>query len=161
LSVSQVVFLPSITQVVVIAHILVYHVCSGYRFSKMPKGGRQAWPRFDLVCIDFFKMFLFFGFTVLALTYLVCHHQKGGICWTHSYVVYGFDDNKHKCNSLLVCLWACCPNRSWIVFGIYLHCLVNNVWEQVLEQFLGSTSEHYFRTVLETAPKSSWLASIT
>ena len=54
-----------------------------------------------------------------------------------------------------------CANRSWIVFGTFLHCLVNKCWEQVLDQFLRCTSEHYFRTVLETILKSSWLASIT
>jgi len=44
---------------------------------------------------------------------------------------------------------------------VALHCLVDKCWEQILEQFLGSTSEHYFRTVLETVLNSSWLASIT
>jgi len=33
-------FLPSITQVVVIANTLVYLVCTAYPFSMMPKGGR-------------------------------------------------------------------------------------------------------------------------
>jgi len=73
--------------------------------------------------------------------------------------MWGFDDNKHKCNGLLGCLWCAVQTGSRMVFGIFPHCLVNNVWEQVLEQFMGSTSEHYFRTVLEKVLKSSWLAS--
>ena len=47
------------------------------------------------------------------------------------------------------------------MFATFLHYLVNNVWEQVSEQFLGSTREHYFRIVLEIVLKSSSLASIT
>ena len=64
-------------------------------------------------------------------------------CWPHPYVMDGFDDNKHKCNSPYIFAWVCCLNKSRKLFGIFLLAWLTSVSEQYLEQFLGMIKTSY------------------
>jgi len=48
--------------------------------------------------------------------HLVCHHQKGGICWIYPCRIQSFDNNKHKWIIYLSVLPKKIKNNTYILF---------------------------------------------
>jgi len=152
----------TITQVVVIANALFLLVCSNHPLFDDAKRRKIrmtmrvcvipwiSWPSWQF----FFAIACSCVTCIQALTdccslmtsqygHLVCHNQKGEICWTHPYI-------SHKVlmitNTNAIYTWVCWSNKLNMVFVLHWNCLTNLTQEQVenMASISGDarTSEH-------------------
>ena len=76
--------------------------------------------------------------------YLVCHHQKGGICWNHYYVL------------MITNLKQCCSKQD--VFNMCFNLLIveNKSWEHVFNNVLRTCFQQCALTCLLNVENTPW-----